>query len=268
MLNSFEKTILEIENYCNKNNLDHRFVGGSSFGGLLNKKTTWKINIKNREVILTNNNKLTSLRKDKTLKDIDLIIFEKNKNKLKSLKKIYNKKSNKKSRLSLENAVYFPNKINSLLQFVTTIYIDKDNEYYLQFGNIKEKILKKSLEAWTVILNDKLKYSVRNPIADYFAYQFRSPGGIKEKDKNKLILLKKLSDDVIKNGRKNNIDFLLDQYYNSWFNFIQKLQTSNDYNIRIKRTLMKIYWKTIGEYLAHGKGITKYFQFLSDKFTG
>ena len=38
------------------------------------------------------------------------------------------------------------------------------------FDEIKEKISNDSLEPWTVILENGVRYTTRNPLADYYAY--------------------------------------------------------------------------------------------------
>src|SRR5579859_8046157 len=93
---SFEDIIITIENYCKTNYLNHRFVGGVSFGGLVNEKTIADINFSTKTITLINHNKETPFRKDKTMRDIDLIFFCEDKKKLsaftafiKSLQKIY-----------------------------------------------------------------------------------------------------------------------------------------------------------------------------------
>ena len=132
-----EEVINTLELFCNENGISHRFVGGVSFGGLLNEKTTWKIDVKKQTVHLFNYNKLCSYRQDQTLRDIDIILFEKNKEKVKVLHAFC--KKNNLYFVTIENAFY-NNKVNQLLQFVTAIEIDNNNIPYLVFGNIKQKI--------------------------------------------------------------------------------------------------------------------------------
>lgn len=267
-LNNFEKIILDIEKYCNTHNINHRFVGSSSFGGLLNNKTSWKINFSNKEIILIDNNRLSEKRSDKSYRDIDLIVFEKDIKKIEVLKLFYKNKFHNQPILSIENAIFYPKKINTILQFVTSIYIDENHLPNLIFGDIKEKISWKSLDKWKIILDNNLIFSVRNPIADYYAYHFRSPGGIKPKDLKKIKLLKTLTNDFFKKGKKIKIDFKTSLYYHPWIKFINKLKNNNNFNLGFKKIFMKIYWKTIGNYLAHGKGFSKPLQLLSNHFTG
>ena len=267
-ITNFEKVILEIEQYCNKHNINHRFVGGSSFGGLLNNKTTWKIDLKTKTIILINHNHSTEKRDDKSNRDIDLIIFEKDLKKIEMLKTFYKNKYHNKPFLSIENAIYYPQKLNKIFQFVTSIFIDKNDLPNLIFENVNEKISWQSLEKWNIILDNNLTYSVRNPIADYFAYHFRSPGGIKPKDLKKIKLLQKLTDDLIQKGKSRKFYFETDLYYKPWIKFINSLENNNNCNLIFKKIFMRIYWETIGNYFAHGKGFSKYFQSLSNYFTG
>ena len=62
-----------IEKYCTKMKINHRFVGGVSFGGILQEKSTCEIDINKRLITIFNPRDLTLLRSDGTKKDIDLI---------------------------------------------------------------------------------------------------------------------------------------------------------------------------------------------------
>lgn len=272
MKNILESIVCEIESYCKKNNLNHRFVGSISYGGLLNKKTFSSINVRGKTVTLFNSNPLSLLRSDNSLRDIDLILFCDNLNKITKFKQFIKKISFSYSSFPLicVEATIYPNfgKRNKLLQMVTSLETDEKNNLFLAFDNIKQVITWKSVEPWTLILNKKISYTTRNPIADYFAYQFRSPSGTKPKDKDKVIFLKKLSEKLIEEGQKNKIDYLSDSYFENWQIFLNKLEKTNSTSIFIKKQLLKYYWLTIGTYLAHGKGVGKLFLSSQNQFTG
>lgn len=264
--------VLQIESFCLKNHIDHRFVGGVSFAGLLDKKTTWEINIKKKTITLKNYKDLQLFREDGTIRDIDIITFCNDLSKMNAFKRyisILKKDNNSFPSISIESAVYDHGKKNLIPQFVTAIEIDKDNTPYFAFDNLKQKISWLSLEPWKIILSDKIAYTTRNPIADYFAYHLRLPSGIKPKDKTKLILFKKLVDDVLQKGKKEKINYLSDEYYSPWKKYIDTLRTSPKQSIRIKKTLLHLYWNTFGTRLAHEQGFFgKLFSPLSNQFTG
>jgi hypothetical protein len=123
------------------------------------------------------------------------------------------------------------------------------------------------MEDWKIIVGE-LQYTVRNPIADYFAYQFRSPSGIKPKDKDKLIMLGKLMQSVKTEGEKIGIDYFSQKYFAPWEEFINKIRITSDPLIVTKKVLMSAYWLSIGEYIAHGRGLAKTLLSLHNKFTG
>lgn len=252
-----------IEDYGRENGIDHRFVGGISYGGLLNDKTSYKIDVAGRSIKLTDHNPLLLLRPDKSVRDIDLILCSYHPEKIAALKKFLNKlKWQVRMNLgytppiSFEGPAVYGSTPQGLMQYVTTMQV-KDNDIYLVFDKIHQKISKKSLEPWHVVLDDGTKYTTRNPIADYYAYQFRSPAGVKPKDLNKLIHLKKLNDDIIAAGRKKGLDYSSEEYYGPWQEYISLLENSTLPSVRSKRYLTQLYWKTIGTTLAHGKGIGK-----------
>lgn len=264
---SLPEILQAIESYCNTNKLNHRFVGSVSFGGLLRKETTHRIDIKKKTVRLLHHAPLSVLRDDGTVRDIDIILFCKEKEKIIALKRFLS--SLKSPLISIEAALY-PSfgKRNIFFQFVTALEVDKENRLFLAFDAITQHISWKSVEPWTVILENDQKYTVRNPVADYYAYQFRSPSGIRPKDMEKVLLLKKLADEVIKKGNSHHINYISDDYYRPWQTYTQQLQQTNRLSVLLKRKLSYYYWKTVGTYFAHGKGTGKLFLFLSNQFTG
>lgn len=266
-----EEIIQKIENFCQKENIPHRFVGGVSFGGLLNNRTDWQIDIKKRKIKLKGNNSLELVRSDNTIKDIDIILLTidiSQKKKLQNFILEIRKTHSPFPSISIE-LLKEKNNFNSFFQFVTTIVVDSRNTPSLTFDTTAEKISWNSLEVWTVIINEKLQYAVRNPIADYYAYQFRSPSGVKEKDTQKILLLKKLTNDVITRGREEEREYMSNEYYLPWERYTNKLTSTKQKMIIIKKIIMNIYWKTIGTSLAHESGFFgRLFSTLSDKFTG
>jgi len=258
------------DRWCQNKQINHRFVGGVSFGGLLTSNTTWSIDIARREVRLYNPQQLSPERSDGSIKDVDVIILNPISHALKKeLRHAWESESSRlaiRPPLSCETAIFSPIEPNRYTQFVTNILIT-DGKPYLQFHRMKQEISWQSLESWTVHYG-KYSYTVRNPIADWFAYQFRNPGGVKDKDQEKLALLKKLAESVVCEGKKLGIDYLSEAYFLPWEEFTNRLSTSTSLHIRLKRFLTRLYWSTVGEYIAHGRGLSKPLQKFSDKLTG
>jgi len=258
-----EDMIVDLQTFAKENAINHRFVGGISYGGLLNDKTTYEIDVLKREVRLKKHNQLTLLRNDGTVRDIDLIFLTQNQTKITKLKEYVRelkwKTRNKISftpSISIEGVRQIAGKqtTGQFFQYVTEIGVKK-GQYYLMFDEIKEKISPDSLEPWTVILEDGVSYTTRNPLADYYAYQFRSPSGVKQKDVDKVKLLKKLSAQVLKEGAKKSIPYNSKQYYQPWQQYIRKLQRSTLPAVLSKRAILAWYWQTIGTSFSHGKGV-------------
>lgn len=255
---SFEQIISAIETYCNQHTLNHRFVGGVSFGGLLNDKTTAEINIEGKTVRLKKHNQETLFRKDKTIRDIDVIFFCGDKHKLSKFASFIAdlRKNAPKTEIfpdiSYEPTIYPTfGKRNHFAQFVTALEVDEKNNVYLAFDDVRQKISWESVEPWTVILEDGMKFTVRNPIADYYAYIFRSPAGPKPKDEKKLRYVKKLADAVIALGKDSNIDYNSQTYYGAWQTYIEKLNKTENPMTNTKKFWLKVYWLTIGTLFAH-----------------
>lgn len=266
----------DIEVFCKQENIDHRFVGGVSYGGLLTKGTKWKIDISKKIIQLTNYNTLALKRKDNTVRDIDIIIFCQDKKKITLLKQYISllKKKTSQERVpfplvSIEATLY-PNlgKRSTLFQFVSALEVNKKKQLFLVFQTVRQFITWKSIEPWTVHLYNSISFTTRNPVADYYAYMFRSPAGIKPKDIKKIQRLQKLTSSVIIQGKKSQIDYLSDAYFGTWKTFIEQLEKSGDFTIRIKKYILKTYWESIGTKIAHGSGIWSILLSLSNQFTG
>lgn len=278
MKNQLSEIIQQIEDYCDQHKLNHRFVGGVSYGGLLNKKTTYDISITEKKVILQNHNPLTLLRNDQTIRDIDMILFCEDMKKFLAFKQFLidieqaSWKQHKPFPLvSVENAIYETLGIrNPMNQFVTSLEVDKKNNVYLTFDDITQQIHWDSVEPWHVVLENGATFTTRNPIADYFAYQYRAPGGIKPKDIKKLVYLKILAEAVTEAGTKNTpaVNYFSEHYYLPWKDYIKKLDITTHPRIKVKKFLLVLYWTTIGTTLAHGKGALRYLLIFSNRFTG
>jgi len=263
----------QIEEYCSTHDINHRFVGGVSFGGLLNEHTTYHIDKKKRIITLSQHNKLTLLRSDGSTKDIDMILFCPEKDTLLAFKsfllQMEKEVLDKKGVfpvISFENAIYpQASQRNVILQFVSALEVDVDNHVFLTFDDLRQEISWESLQPWKVILNDqdKLSFMVRNPIADFYAYYFRSPGGLKPKDELKIKYLGTLAIDLL----TKNSDY--QTLYKPWQEFIKQLEKTTHSRIQLKILITKLYWQTVGTTLAHGKGgIGIITRSLMNQFTG
>ncbi len=257
------RMIGDIEVFCQEHTIDHRFVGGVSYGGLLNKQTAYTIDITNRTIKLRSHNPLVLLRPDGTVRDIDIVYLTQDSAAIVKLKSYINKlKWDTRRTISFTPSVSFEGPVSFIghtissqfLQYVTEIGV-KNGAYYLVFDQVVQSISYASLEPWTLVLADGTRYTTRNPIADYYAYQFRSPSGIKPKDVEKLVYLKKLADAVTKEGKKYHIDYRSAQYYGPWKLYIKNLSRSTLPSVQSKRKITHWYWSTFGTQFAHGRGL-------------
>ncbi|NTU73814.1 hypothetical protein HGB07_06665 [Candidatus Roizmanbacteria bacterium] len=263
--------IIQLSRYLNEHQINHRFVGGVSWSGLLNKQTTYNIDIKKRSIRLHKYNQLVLTRTDGSPKDIDIIVFiekESDYQKLKLFALNLRKNYPQPPIISIENARYEKAEQGNIWQFVTALSV-KNGTLFLTFDSIREEISWESIAPWQVILDGGVTYTVRNPIADSYAYRIRVPSGTKPKDVAKLTELDKLRDEVIKQGKEIKIDFMSEEYFAPWKRYQMQLAGSSEISVQIKRTITKIYWSTIGTALAHGGGLLGIIaEKLSNQFTG
>lgn len=278
-MTDLHEIVCQIEKLCQEAGITHRFVGGVAYSGLLTDKTTFKVDVATRTVRLKKHRQLPVFRDDGTVRDIDLITFCPNSEKIGDLKRMITRQAlvsglgDKFPFVSVENAVFNDDKKhNKIFQFVYSVFIDGQDfgrgRVYLVYESIREEISWRSLEPWTVILEDGRKYTVRNPYGDLLGYLIRTPIGFKPKDREKLALMEPLVDETIKLGKSQGIDYFGDDYYGPWLNFFQKMATAGG-TVGLKREIIKTYWDIFGTKLAHGKGpVGKVISRLGNQFTG
>jgi hypothetical protein len=271
--------VCQIERLCQEMEIAHRFVGGVAYSGLLTSETSFKVSVPTKTVRLKNHRELPVFRDDGTVRDIDLVTFCPDPEKIAQLKKMISSQAvisglgDKYPFVSVENAVFNNDKKhNKIFQFVYSVFIDGEDfgkgRVYLVYENIREEISWKSLEAWTIVLQDGKKYTVRNPYGDLLGYLVRTPIGFKPKDREKLALMEPLVDETIELGKKQGVDYFGDDYYGPWLNFFQKMATAGG-TVGLKREIIKTYWDIFGTKLAHGKGpVAKVISRLGNQFTG
>ncbi len=259
--NLLHEMVAEIEGFAKSHELNHRFVGGVSFGGLLNEETTYEIDIEKRHIKLKNYSELQLIRSDKSVKDIDLIVLTQRVKRVHQLRTFLEKlkwsvrlKIGFTPPISYEGLFDKNNQPTGLLEYVTTIHV-ADAQPYLVFDKVRQRISWDTLEPWTLELENGLNYTVRNPIADYWAYQFRSPAGLKPKDIEKIVHLHKLVQAIVREGKRYGIDYADDAHYGTWQTFVAELASSTIPSVKTKRAITKWYWSTLGTTFAHGRGI-------------
>lgn len=278
-VDDFHKIVVAIEKLAIEMGVEHRFVGGAAYSGLLTPNTSYDVDFTKRVVKLKNHKVLSLKRDDGTVRDVDLMVFCRNEEHLSLFRKRVDElKDALKVKdwpfISIENAIYEGvKKPNKILQFVSNLVVNSNSDFgegkvRFCFEDISQEISWQSLEKWTVELSDGKSYSVRNPYADLLGYMVRTPIGFRTKDLAKLEFLEKLVDLVISIARKKNIDYFSDQYYAPWLSYFQKISTSRG-SVGVKRDLIRGYWKIFGTKLVHGDGpIAKIISRLGNQFTG
>lgn len=277
----------QIEQYCQEMGLNHRFVGGT-FTDFIGPNTEFKIDTEIKRIQLIHSNGSTMTRTDKTIKDVDLVVFNPDRNKFLEAKEEF-----RSWRLEAQkNGLPYPNisaeaawhpgwpERKKLGQMVSVFEFDENGQPYLVFGSIKQPISPESLDPWEVIIEDGASITTFNPIGHLECYHLRNPSGIKKKDTepigsydgagkkpySKLDLLERLSEEVAEEGKKRGVDF--EKIFNDWIVYARALQHDPDLLIRSKAVMLRAYWATIGTPLAHGVGLLRGLSTLSNRFTG
>lgn len=280
----FLRILSSVENYCQTHDLNHRFVGGT-ITDFIGSETQFEIDTAAKTIHLKNHNKASLCRKDKTIKDVDLVIFSPNRQEFEEAKEtfwLWEEEARRRNipvpHISIEAARYphWP-KRNKLTQFVSAFEVDTDNKLYLTFGNFSKEIPWESIKPWKIILDDGTSLTMFHPLAHALCYMLRVPSGVKKKDmedhltatsieESKISTVFRLADEVTIRGSENGIDDNL--LFEDWFDYILHLQKNPDMAKRIKAALSRLYWDTIGTQVSHGAGIFNRLSTLSNKFCG
>ncbi|MBI3955310.1 hypothetical protein HY338_02600 [Candidatus Gottesmanbacteria bacterium] len=269
-----------IENYCVQNDLIHRFVGGT-VTDLIGIQTTFDIDVEERTIRLKNQNPPALQRKDGTTKDVDLVILTPDHEAFTKAKRQFNfwmeqarSKNISFPMISVEAARYpdWPRR-SKIKQFVTAYEVGTDGNFYLTYGDLRQKIEWNTLEDWHIILEDGTFITTRNPYANALSFLLRVPSGLKGKDKatigvdkhgeySKFNLVSNLAALVYEAGKRIGIDY--EQMYQKWVEYTTKLLLHPDLLTRAKGGITGLYWNTIGTRVSHGS----LFESLADKFNG
>jgi phosphatidylglycerophosphate synthase len=272
-----------VEQYCQENLLDHRFVGGS-LTDFIGPQTRFTIDAHNRTISFENPNSPTLFRSDGTVKDVDLVIFSKDRKAFKEARQTFKKWKREAQEqgipfpiISAEAARYpdWPQR-RKLLQFVTSFEVRSGDRLFLTYGEVEQEIPKETIDPWTVDLGDSTTITVLHPFAHALCYMLRVPR-IKYKDKeinrtedgskyNKTNLVMRLAREAIRTGAEVGIDYK--EMYTDWITYIKTLQNNPDWVTRIKTAITKWYWNSIGTDVSHGKGFLNVLASLSDRFSG
>lgn len=245
-------------------------VVGGGVVRLIGKKTAIvKIDEARKSIILKSAENPTTKRgeDEKTIVDIDCIAFSNDPDPFtRGVKEEYGKlvqdlKNLQKSTpefpaISLEPVLYHPyfKKPNILTQFVSSIESYHDHDYFFRLGNAKQDVQTKSLDFWTLQFQEDPDCHISTFLPQALQRRYEIRGfAIKPKDKEKIYNSDNPFAQFVTNFRiktKGKYDLLFPE----WDNFALLVQNKKEPSMQIKRALWKLYWMTIGTYLAHGTG--------------
>lgn len=243
-------------------------VGGAMVRLISNSTKIQKIDTKSKKIYLSGaENPGVSREEDPTTKvDIDAIAFSTNSNPFtmtvkqqfedlqKELKSF--ELDNNFPAISIEPVFYHPPfaEPNSITQFVSSVEkYQHSSSYIFRLGNATQKIHPESLAIWTLyFLDTKEEISTLCPPAIQGRYAIRGFSK-KPKDVEKIWGKNSAFSGYVKNFNFQTKHTLV-QYFLDWNIFEEKIQKDHHPLMIIKRTLWKVYWATIGTYLAHGTG--------------
>lgn len=284
--NDYKDRLTDTEGFCNKMQLDHRFVGGA-VTDWIEPQTRFDIDVASRRVTLHNPQESALIRSDGTIKDADLVCFTPDREKFKGAQGVFKKWDQKAERIgksfpytSMEAARHpdWPAR-KAWKQLVSAFEFDETGTPHLVYGKVDQAIKPESLEPWTIDLGDGTMITTFNPVAHRLCYSLRCPSGIKKKDQatagidpvtregySKISLLDNLATQTIQEGLRVGIDYR--ERYREWSKYIEKLSQRPDSLTRVKGKLTKLYWDTFGTDVAHGKGFWKKLSQRSNRVNG
>lgn len=238
--------IVALESIFQKRGVSHRFVGGVSHAGLLEAGFhVEKIDIAKRTIEYTPTGNLHFQKHSGTTRDIDVVTFCPNSQVMKVVKDevdTYIKYRYPQVSVTVENAFYdrTPHRLKSFL----TAYVYKKDVPHLYHAPITVDIPEASLEPWLVKIGKDVAYTTRHPLADWYSYAMRSSSGVKPKDRVKRDLLGNMCNQIIELGLEHGVEYRSEGYFAHWATFVQRLAEDLSPDLRLKRTLTRLYWES------------------------
>lgn len=245
-------------------------VGGAFVRNIAKKVTIQKIDTKSKTIYISGalNPGLNREEDPTTTVDIDAIVFSSPKEDTYSpstkirftqlMKELTLLQQSEKGfpAISLEPVLYHPlwPKPNLLTQFVSSIESYPSGQFLFRLGSVSKTVSAKSLAVWTYVFTEtEERIASLMPPAIQMRYAIRG-FTIKPKDKEKIWGETSAFAQFVNEFNKKT-EGKYAAYLEEWEAFAKTLQSSPHLSIRIKRALWNTYWKTIGTYLAHGKGL-------------
>lgn len=281
---NYPEVINYIEDYCKSAKLDHRFVGGT-VSDFIGPQTDYRIDVKQRKVVLINPNQPSMIRSDKTVKDIDIVVFTPDRQKYEEATQKFENLQISESKtgaafpfISVEAARHadWPPR-NIWKQFVSAFEYDSAVQPHLVFGVTDQRINPDSLQPWKIDIGDGFEITTFHPLGHMLCYALRVPSGVKRKDKtvlgekefgtfNKMGLLGRLA--VRTREEEAQAGLNGSQSFREWADYIRTLSRNPDMLTKVKSVVTRLYWDTIGTTVAHGSGIFAKLSTGSNKLTG
>lgn len=266
---SLRRSIEKVQRVGKSHGFFVAIVGGAMVRLVSNSTKIQRIDTKDNVIYLSGaENPGLSREEDKgTLIDIDAIVFSDEKNpftqKTKAnfqrlqhdLQTIQNSDKNFPP-VSIEPVFYHPPfpQPNTLTQFVSSV--EKDTQgYFFRLDRVKTYVKPQSLAIWTIkfVENPDEEILTLMPIAIQRRYAIR---GFSKKPKDiEKVWGKDSSFGKFVQAFNAQTHNTYEQYFGEWDTFGDKIQSENHPITAAKRALWKLYWATIGTYLAHGTGI-------------
>lgn len=258
----------------------HRFVGGvlplkyhHNEDGSVVLDSRVKFDFDNRTMHLENHEPFDLFRSDETNRDIDMIDLSSDPVARKKFRAFVTALRTGASAVNLphphvgvEGVFYHGGRRRRrFAQLVSAFEEDEDGQQYLAFGNLRVAINPRTLEPWRVVFEDGTSVTMLNPFAHYLCYLLRVPSGTKPKDvqSGSLGAQGAVADEFIRQGLDNGINYMA--LHTEWYKYIHRLRYRQDVPTWIKAHITNFFWSTIGESVAHGRGV---FKPLADKTTG
>ncbi|MCL5784216.1 MAG: hypothetical protein M1142_02580 [Patescibacteria group bacterium] len=283
---TYVRVLNAIERYCSEEGLEHRFVGGT-VTDWIGPQTEFNIDVSKKRVTLKKPNVPVPVRSDGSVKDIDLIVFNANEERMTRAREtfarwkvVYENSGVIIPQISIEAAKQPDGEKRSRIkQFVIAWEMDKKGAPHLVFGKVDQEIKRASIAPWKLDTGNGTNLTILNPVGQALCYELRVPSGYKPKDLeeigtyndwvirspySKIDLINNLANQTIEEGLRRGVDY--NEIFREWRNYIHNVSHNVDTLTNIKRSIIGVYWKTIGTQVAHGKvlGLAKF----SDRLTG
>lgn len=170
-------------------NVQYRMLGGTALKAMTSMQS---VDANTKEIVVDNNLALSTVRENRTLRDVDYLVLTTNESKISSIKYSLEKELGDKVVTSVFGLNRYEQQVNrsypiKMIDFTSDRLIDNNGKLYYYCHPAIAAVNAESYEEWRINMgNQKVSIPTLSPEAIRAAYLIRSVGGLRPRDASKI----------------------------------------------------------------------------------